>query len=220
MSEAVKYALKILRGLDKNLLKKDIFEAYGFRRELSGFIEAVDIRQGDYKVSNYSGEGLTIQYKTSPKKNVSEFSEPIKFDKEKYTEQMLELLKSCLREDRYKIEVKELADEFLEEFDDKDIEYYKNASVEELQSTIKLIENYPPSFNLFLKRKNKFLGKLHFNAFTIEPSNHPEAIYVMEKVGRDVFECEKGPLQINTDSYYHGGMKNLEEWRKELLTWK
>lgn len=81
----------------------------------------------------------------------------------------------------------------------------------------------PPVFEIYLKDTKELLGMLHSilgDYFILKLPIHPEAVYVMERIGKHIFECKDGKLEVNVGSEYHGGIKNLEEWVKELQNYK
>jgi len=42
----------------------------------------------------------------------------------------------------------------------------------------------------------------------------------MKRIGKHIFECRDGKLEVNVNARYHGGIESLEEWVKELQNYK
>jgi hypothetical protein len=42
----------------------------------------------------------------------------------------------------------------------------------------------------------------------------------MKCIGKRIFECRDGKLEVNFNAKYYGGIKSLEEWIKELRNYK
>jgi hypothetical protein len=203
MSEAVKYVLENFKNISEKC-----FDDYGFRETLSGFIFAADIRQGNYKVTQLSKDGLTVAFDVKQEESGSIVSSE-KFDKKNYTENMLELLKLAVGEDAYRIET----DDFMKAL--KSI-----SKLEEDDIIEKLAQESQPEFRFYSKVRNELVASLFSNCFTLSSSCYPEAIYLMENVGSKVFECKKGKLQIDLNPEKFRGIKNMEKWRRDLLNWK
>lgn len=201
MSKAVRYVLETFENVDKKL-----FEDFDFRYEISGFIQTLDVRQGDYKVVGFSEDGLIVEFLDRG----DEKPRVIKFDKKAYTKAMMDLLKDALDGD-YEIKTVKPEDYLLEKAN-------KSKNNEQIELYEIMVENLPPLFE-FYSKNNGFVGSLLINNFTLPSSCYPEAIYLMEKIGR-ALECKKGKLQYNPNPENFGGIKNMEEWKRDLLSWK
>lgn len=209
MSEAVRKALEMFEGMGEH-------DDFAFRHTFAGFIAALDIRQGDYHVINFTKEGLTVRFGPSHLNDTTKekLTGEKNFDKEKYTEDMLALLKEAIRDEPYHIEVKNLSADF-----EKQLEAFSQENPEAQELAKKLIKNLPPVF-VFYSKEEEPVASLVLNSFSLSPSHYPEAIRLMERVGRRVFECRKGMVEINLNPRDFGGIRNLEEWREELISWK
>jgi hypothetical protein len=208
MSEAVKYLLETFKDVDKKC-----FEDYGFVHELSGFIHALNIRQGDYRVVNFSERGISVAL---GKEKLGSIPPEKKFDKEKYTKGMLELLRYAVDKDPYEIRVG-CGENLLKHLREK---AHSPEEIEIVKNFAKDMESMPPFFDFYSKSRNELVGSLFLKCFTLSSSCYPEAMYLMEKIGRRAFECKKGKLQLDVNPEGFGGIKNMESWKKDLLDWK
>jgi hypothetical protein len=224
MSKAVEFALRILESIDKKLVEGSSFYDNGFYHSLGDLFFVLGIKQGDYKVSGLSGEGLTIQYLTDSTKEEESLknfrlNELPSFKKEAYVKDMLELLEYAIGKQRYLIKVKDYGKVCLEK-SEKELSGTPSEVMELNKALCTLI---PPIFEIYLKGTEELLGIFHSilgNYFILKLPVHPEALYVMERIGKRIFECRDGKLEVNFSSEYHGGIKSLEEWVKELQNYK
>ena len=222
MSKAVEFALRILESIDKKLVEGSSFYDDGFYYSLDGLFSALDIRQGDYKVGLVR-EGLAIKYltrstKEEPLKN-SKLNELPSFKKEEYVKDRLELLEYALGKHRYLIKVRDYGKECLEKSKKK----LSNMPLEAREFNKRMCELIPPLFEIYLKSTGEILGIFHEilgNYFILKLPLHPEALYVMKRIGKRIFECKDGKLEVNVNAEYCGGIKSLEEWVKELQNYK
>jgi|GEM_PF-5373281 hypothetical protein len=242
MSKAVEFALKILESIDKKIVEGSSSYDDGFYHSLGGLFYVLDIRQGDYKVSGLSREGLFIQYLTESTKEefLKNLNKLLSFRKEEYVKDMLELLESSFKKEdyvkhmlelleyaigkqRYSIKVRDYGKENLEKVEKElpDTTPELGELYQKLDQT--LCELVPPVFEIYLKDTKELLGKLHSilgDYFILKLPLHPEALYVMKRIGKRIFECRDGKLEVNVNAEYHGGIKSLEEWVKELQNYK
>lgn len=227
VSQAIRFALQVLKNINKELLEKPI-QSEDYLSQLNGLLYALDIRQGDYKISGLEKDGLVIEYLKSKKDEtffkIKEIDfKVLKFEKEIEAKKFLELLEHAIGKERYRIEVKDFGKEMEEKLQKKSGKEY---GVEEEcalpEEIIGFYEIIPPIFKIYLKERNTLLGELNpfGNFFVIKFPIHPEAIYVMKKIGERIFECKDGKLQVNLNNSKFGGIKNLEEWLVELKKWK
>ena len=207
MSEAVRYALEILDkiNIDKKFLKDE-----RFHYSLAGFIYSLHITQGDYRVVGLNSEGnLVIEFTRLTKEETNDATKLIsKPNIEEYAKRMVEVLKYAIGEDGYKIKVDWIGKRFLQKNREK-IE--KLEDPEEILLMKRIHQSISPIFEIY--SNEKLHGRLYRNYFVLT-STDPEALYVMEKIGRRVFECRKDKLTIDTT---YLGTKNLEEWLEELV---
>jgi hypothetical protein len=227
MSKAVEFALGILESIDKKLVEGSSFYDDGFYHSLGGLFYVLDIRQGDYKVSGLSREGLFIQYlteSTNEEESLKNFklNKLPSFKKEDYVKEMLELLGDAIGKQRYSIKVRDYGKENLEKVEK---ELPDTPELRELYQKLDqtLCELVPPVFEIYLKDTKELLGKLYSilgDYFILKLPLHPEALYVMKRIGKHIFECRDGKLEVNFNAEYHGGIKSLEEWVKELQSYK
>jgi hypothetical protein len=222
MSKAVEFALKILESIDKKLVEVSSSYDDGFYYSLDGLFSALDIRQGDYKVCLVR-EGLAVKYlirstKEKPSKN-SKQNEHSRFKKEEYVKDRLELLEYALGKHRYLIKVRDYGKEYLEKAEKE----LSSMPPEARELNKRLCELIPPVFEIYLKSTGELLGIFHEilgNYFILKLPVHPEALYVMKRIGKHIFECRDGKLEVNFNPIYYGGIKSLEEWIKELRNYK
>jgi len=238
MSKAVEFALRILESIDKKIVEGSSSYDDGFYHSLGGLFYVLDIRQGDYKVSGLSREGLFIQYLTESTKEESlkNLNKLLSFRKEEYVKDMLELLESSFRKEdyvkdmlelleyaigkqRYSIKVRDYGKECLEKTEKEP----SGMPPETRELNKRLCLLIPPVFEIYLKDTEEPLGIFHSilgNYFIFKLPVHPEALYVMKRIGKRIFECRDGKLEVNVNAEYHGGIKSLEEWVKELQNYK
>jgi hypothetical protein len=226
MSKAVEFALRILESIDKKLVEGSSSYDDGFYYSLSCIFHALNIRQGDYKVSGLSREGLLIQYLTESTKEESlknfKLNKLPSFKKEDYVKHMLELLEYAIGKQRYLIKVRDYGKECLEKVEK---ELPDTPELRELYQKLDqiLCELVPPVFEIYLKDTKELLGKLYSilgDYFILKLPLHPEALYVMKRMGKHIFECRDGKLEVSFNAKYYGGTKSLEEWIKELQSYK
>ncbi|MEM5790762.1 MAG: hypothetical protein QXP77_01805, partial [Candidatus Aenigmatarchaeota archaeon] len=198
MSQAVKFALEFLKNINKELLEKSPSYLY----HINGFFRALDIRQGDYKISGIEKDGLVIEYlrpKADEKKEVKieeiDF-EKLKSEKEEQTKDFLELLEYAIEKERYKIEVRDYGKEIVEKVKNGNGRENQLTSSQEIIEFYKIYEIFPAIFEIYLKNSNMLLGELYPSPFgdffIIRMPIHPEAIYIMKKIGERIFECKDG----------------------------
>jgi len=224
MSKAVEFALRILESIDKKLVEGSSFYHDEFYHSLGGLFYVLDIKQGDYKVSGLSGEGLVIRYlseSTKEEESLKNFklNELPNFRKEDYVKDMLELLEHALGKQRYLIKVRDYGKVCLEK-SEKELSVMP-PEVREINKTLCAL--IPPMFEIYLKDTEELLGIFHSILgyyFILKLPVHPEALYVMERIGKRIFECRNGKLEVNVNAEYHGGMKSLEKWVKDLQNYK
>ncbi len=214
MSKAVEFALRILESIDKKLVEGSSFYDDGFYHSLGGLFSALDIREGDYKVDGLCMEGLAIKYLTrsTKEKSLKDFrpNRPSSFRKEEYVKDRLGLLEYALGKHHYIIRVRDYGKECLEKAEKE----LSGMPSEARELNNRLCELTPPLFEIYLRSSGEILGIFHEilgNYFILKLPVHPEALYVMKRIGKRIFECRDGKLEVNVNAKYHGGIKSLEE---------
>lgn len=219
MSEAVKHALKIFKGIEMH-------PDFEFRDSLTGLISALNIRQGDYHVTNLSEKGLEVEFHPGGERSPTiSTQEQSAFDKKKwmeekkqYTESMLELLGEAIRDTPYRVvarsllpELKKIEEEFEKRYGPGDPGF-----IVELKDALEL---QLPAFD-FYSESGEFVASLLGNDFTLKPHHYAEAMHLMEKVGVFAFECKDGELQVGFQPEKRGWLTRMQKWQRELVEWR
>lgn len=218
MSEAVKYVMRFLKEFDKDLLENE-----RFRHNLFIHFYLSPITQGDYRIFDVERSGFpTIAYhgfiwetdKEDEEDEKTKLENLLKkTDRKEYINSRIGLLRRAMGEDCYTIEVDDPAGEELERIHKEFGEDSNKPMGKETYEKIWVLNNTLPAFKIYLKEK--LLGRLSSNLFTLYSSN-PEALYVMESIGRHVFECKDGNLQVDVNQLLK--FKNqMEEDKDQFL---
>ncbi len=206
MSEAVKHVLKLLEGIE-------LHDDWSFRGELLQFMSNLSIKQGDYHVIELAKKGLLVRFGKKEDKDPTDAKKLFRYDKKKYTENMLELLKGAIKGTEYRVAVRSLTTEW------ENVPDEFKMGAEDKKEFMAALESLPPAFD-FYSGGGELLATLQDGCdFWLKQNHYDEATELMEKIGRRVFECKEGKLWVNR-SMIRWGDNGYEESRQRLINWK
>lgn len=135
-----------------------------------------------------------------------------KIDRKDYIDSRLEHLEWAIGErytrcKDYTIEVDDWADRELRRIH-KEFETDPDRGMDEkTYIDILGLQKRPPAFKIYFKGKP--VGRLFLTFFTLY-SCEPEALYVMESIGKWIFECKKEELQVDENQW-----SNFKDWAEK-----